>query len=97
MSGGKCLWWNAGAGGQWLAMDVRIALIAMCGAMAPLGLSGGGPAAPILPPKPGLEPRINGARVFGARPGRPILYTIAATGERPMAFSAEGQIGRAHV
>lgn len=44
----------------------------------------------ILTPKPPAEPRINGAKVFGARTGRPILYTIAATGRRPMTFAAEG-------
>lgn len=33
------------------------------------------------------KPRINGAKIFGVRPGNPILYTIAATGERPMEFS----------
>ncbi|MDY0167395.1 MAG: putative Ig domain-containing protein [Thermoguttaceae bacterium] len=44
----------------------------------------------ILTPKPGPQPRINGARVFGIRPGNPLLYTIAATGERPMTFSATG-------
>jgi alpha-galactosidase len=43
----------------------------------------------LTPPAP-AEPRINGARVFGVRPGRPLLFTIAATGERPMTFSAEG-------
>jgi len=37
----------------------------------------------ILTPPPGPQPRINGARVFGVRPGRPLLYTIAATGRRP--------------
>ncbi len=45
--------------------------------------------APILTPKPGPRPRINGARVFGVRPGSPFLFTIAATGERPMTFAAE--------
>ncbi|MCX6899890.1 MAG: glycoside hydrolase family 27 protein [Verrucomicrobia bacterium] len=45
---------------------------------------------PILTPKPSPKPRINGAKVFGVRPGHPILYTIAATGERPMKFSAAG-------
>jgi alpha-galactosidase len=35
-------------------------------------------------------PRINGARVFGVRPGHPLLFTIAATGQRPMEFAAEG-------
>ena len=36
-----------------------------------------------------LEPRINGPSVFGVRPSAPFLYTIPATGERPMAFGAE--------
>ena len=40
----------------------------------------------ILTPKPPLTPRINGARVFGVRPRHPFLFTIAATGERPMRF-----------
>ncbi len=43
----------------------------------------------ILTPPPAPEPRINGAKVFGVRPGHPVLYTIAATGRRPMTFSAE--------
>ena len=44
--------------------------------------------ATILTPKPPLAPRINGARIFGVRPGHPFLFTIAATGQRPMSFSA---------
>jgi len=44
----------------------------------------------VLTPKPRPEPRINGAKVFGVRPGSPFLFTIAATGERPLQFSAEG-------
>jgi alpha-galactosidase len=44
----------------------------------------------ILTPKPGPAPRINGAKIFGVRPGSPFLFTIPATGERPMRFSAEG-------
>jgi alpha-galactosidase len=44
----------------------------------------------ILTPAPGPQPRINGARVFGVRPGDPFLFTVAATGERPMTFSATG-------
>lgn len=43
----------------------------------------------ILTPKPGPAPRINGPKVFGVRPGHPILFTIPATGERPLRFSAE--------
>ncbi|MBN2207099.1 MAG: putative Ig domain-containing protein [Candidatus Aminicenantes bacterium] len=44
----------------------------------------------VLTPKPGPAPRINGAMIFGVRPGSPFLYTIAATGERPLTFAAEG-------
>ncbi len=49
-----------------------------------------GPTEPkvILTPKPGKEPRINGARVNGVRPGSPVLFRIPATGERPMRFEA---------
>ncbi len=43
----------------------------------------------ILTPKPGPAPRINSAKVFGVRPGSPVLYTIAASGQRPMGFHAE--------
>jgi len=44
----------------------------------------------VLTPKPPAEPRINSAKGFGVRPGSPFLYTIAATGERPMEFAADG-------
>jgi alpha-galactosidase len=42
----------------------------------------------ILTPLPGAEPRINSAKVFGVRPGSPFQYLVAATGNRPMTFSA---------
>jgi alpha-galactosidase len=44
----------------------------------------------ILTPPPAAQPRINTARVFGVRPGAPLLLSIAATGARPMHFSAAG-------
>lgn len=44
----------------------------------------------ILTPKEGDVPKINGAKVFGARPGSEFLYSVPATGVRPMTFSAEG-------
>jgi alpha-galactosidase len=48
------------------------------------------PAAPyILTPPAPATPRINGPNVFGVRPGSPFLYTIPATGDRPMTFSAK--------
>jgi alpha-galactosidase len=43
----------------------------------------------ILTPKSPNTPRINGTKVLGVRPGRPVLYTIPATGERPMSFAAK--------
>ena len=54
-------------------------------------------------PKPGPEPTIHGPKTFGVRPGAPFLYTIPATGERPLTFGArdlppglllDGQTGR---
>lgn len=46
--------------------------------------------AAIRTPRAPATPRINGPRVYGARPGRPFLYQIPATGERPMTFAARG-------
>ncbi len=42
-----------------------------------------------LTPKPGPEPKINGPRVYGCRPGRPFLYRIPCTGTRPIRFAAD--------
>jgi alpha-galactosidase len=48
------------------------------------------PVAPyILTPPAPATPRINGASVFGVRPGSPFLFTIPATGDRPMEFSVK--------
>lgn len=41
----------------------------------------------ILTPKPGSEPHIHGPALTGARPGKPFLYRIPATGQRPMRFT----------
>ncbi|MBN1482128.1 alpha-galactosidase [candidate division KSB1 bacterium] len=41
----------------------------------------------ILTPKPGPAPRINGPRLYGARPGRPFVYRIPCTGDRPITFA----------
>ncbi len=42
----------------------------------------------LTPPAP-PTPRINGAKIFGVRPGAPFLFTIPATGDRPMTFGAK--------
>ncbi len=44
----------------------------------------------ILTPKPAATPRLNGPKIFGVRPGSPFLYSIPATGDRPMTFAADG-------
>ncbi len=43
----------------------------------------------ILTPAAPKTPRINGPKIFGARSNAPFLYTVPATGDRPMTFSAE--------
>jgi alpha-galactosidase len=43
----------------------------------------------ILTPKPGPKPRINGPKIYGCRPGRPVIYRIPCTGQRPMSFAVE--------
>src|SRR5580658_5815184 len=40
-------------------------------------------------PKPPAAPRINGPKVYGARPGHPFLYRIPCTGNRPVTFYAK--------
>lgn len=44
----------------------------------------------ILTPKAPETPRINGPKIYGARPGADFLFRIPATGRRPMTFSATG-------
>jgi alpha-galactosidase len=40
----------------------------------------------ILTPAPSASVRINGARIFGVRPGSPFLFKIPATGKKPMKY-----------
>ncbi|MEG1260527.1 MAG: glycoside hydrolase family 27 protein [Akkermansia sp.] len=42
-----------------------------------------------LTPEVSKKPAINGAKVYGARPGSPILYHVAVSGERPMKIVAQ--------
>ncbi len=44
----------------------------------------------VLTPKPSAKPKIHGAKIVGVRPGSPFLFSIAATGERPLTYQAEG-------
>ncbi len=43
----------------------------------------------ILTPPTSPKPHINGAAVFGVRPGSPVLYKIAVSGTKPMHYKVE--------
>ncbi|MEY4917791.1 MAG: hypothetical protein RL616_1704 [Verrucomicrobiota bacterium] len=84
---------DAGDGIAWDHADWADAKFETAGAK--ISATGGeekpAPVAPyILTPAAPATPRINGANVFGVRPGSPFLFTIPATGERPMTFSVKG-------
>ena len=44
----------------------------------------------ILTPPVKPEPQINGADIWGVRPGHPVIFRVATSGERPVKFSAKG-------
>ena len=46
--------------------------------------------AQILTPVLSKLPRINGAKIIGVRPNSPVLYKIAASGEKPMKYEVSG-------
>jgi alpha-galactosidase len=83
---------DAGDGSEWDHADWANAKFetAVAKTFATSGEAVPAPVAPyILTPAAAATPRINGANIFGVRPGSPFLYTIPATGERPMKFSAK--------
>lgn len=43
----------------------------------------------ILTPPASDTPNITGPKIFGVRPGNPFIFTVTATGKRPMYFSAQ--------
>src|ERR1043165_74041 len=62
---------------------LAFSMVALVLAMRAIAAS---PAPEILTPKALPMPRIKGPSVLGVRPGHPVLYTIPATGDRPMTF-----------
>ena len=44
----------------------------------------------ILTPIPNNEPRINGPKIYGVRPGKEFIYRIPCLGERPIKFKVNG-------
>ena len=65
------------------------AQLVMQGSYLPQNIPNDGDRYILTPPSP-KTPRINSPAIVGARPGNPFLYTILATGDRPMRFKAKG-------
>jgi alpha-galactosidase len=55
----------------------------------PVAIDAPGETAEVLTPPAPATPRINGTSLYGVRPTHPVLFTIAATGDRPMTFAAD--------
>jgi alpha-galactosidase len=48
------------------------------------------PASAIRTPPAPAAPRINGPRIYGARPGHPFFYHLPVTGQRPITVTGKG-------
>ncbi len=68
---------------------VSVVALVCLAALSPSATAAPASPAPILTPPAPQTPRINGAGVFGVRPGAPFLYAIPATGARPMSFAVD--------
>ena len=80
---------TAGDGDHYDHADWADAYFTMRDGARPVPVALGREQLGILTPPPPASPRINGAKVFGVRPGRPILWRLPVTGERPMTLKAE--------
>lgn len=74
---------------QALAMQEVTDTIYVKGTKIPVAIGSSAEYALIRTPKVGPIPKINGPKVYGARPGTPFLYRIPTTGKRPMLFAAK--------
>jgi alpha-galactosidase len=81
---------DADDGNSYDHADWADAKFEMIGDTRPEAVSGPSEPIVILTPPASPKPKINGAEIFGVRPGSPFLFTIAATGDRPMTFAADG-------
>ncbi len=81
---------EAGDGNTWDHADWAEAFFTMQDGTRPEPVKCGGEQLGILTPKPPASPRINGARVFGVRPGHQIVWRLPVTGERPLRLGARG-------
>jgi alpha-galactosidase len=71
----------------WCLVIQSMAFAQSAGGSATVSTSGEEPY--ILTPQPGPAPRINGPKIYGARPGHLFLYRVPTQGERPMTFSVK--------
>ena len=69
--------------------DWADANIEMNGDAKPKAIDRPGGEKVVLTPPPPAAPRITGPRVFGVRPGHPVLFTVTATGDGPITFAAD--------
>jgi alpha-galactosidase len=72
----------------------RLKILVLLAALLPLTAGSlcavGEETAEIRTPAPAATPQINGPTLFGVRPNAPFLYTIPATGQRPMRYAVDG-------
>jgi alpha-galactosidase len=75
-----------------MSSKILLAAVAAAFFIAPAQAQTPAPADPNslirTPPAP-HTPRINGPRVYGERPGRPFLYHVPVTGDRPLTITAQ--------
>ena len=97
LDGAKEIVLETSGGAQWTALDAANA----DWLDARFTLGKGTEIAPLVDPsrfrQPGIltppereEPQINGADIFGVRPGHPVIFRVATSGVRPMRFTADG-------
>lgn len=83
---------SASVSARSVCLVASVLTVVVYGAISPrhTALAASPEEAVILTPKPPAVPQINGPRLFGVRPGHPLLFTIPATGQRPMKFAVDG-------
>ena len=81
---------EAGDGNTWDHANWADAYFTMKDGARPETVKLGSEQLGILTPKAQASPRINGARIFGVRPGHEIIWRLPVSGERPLELSASG-------
>ena len=93
LAGAKAVWlfvYDADDGDMFDHADWANAFFTMKDGKRPVPRKEAGTQLGVLTPPAPATPRINGVRIFGVRPGHPIVWRLPVTGERPLALRAEG-------